>query len=169
MKKTPIFVHPWGVTRQAWSWINEDSLKNKIIDIALRAENNLIILDGNNELYTDLQLEDWLSTSDELPVGVTVWRVLQANWRPATWTLISAKTTSGDNIKILYGDDGEIRVDNGTWEWSTLQYNTTPIVPVWDMLPSNPEQWTIFFNTNDAKLYIYDWTNWNYLQATVVP
>jgi hypothetical protein len=37
----------------------------------LREENNLIKIDGNNEVYTDLQLEDGLATTDTLPVGVT--------------------------------------------------------------------------------------------------
>ncbi len=114
MKKTPIFVHPWDVARQAWSWINEDSLKNRIIDIALRAENNLIILDENNELYTDLQLEDWISTSDELPVGVTTWRVLQADGWVATGTMLAFKTTSWDYVTWIYGDDGKLYIDNGT-------------------------------------------------------
>lgn len=114
MKKTPIFVHPWDVARQAWSWVNEDSLNNRIIDIALRAEDNLIILDENNELYTDLQLEDWLSTSDELPVWVTTWRVLQADGWIATGTMLAFKTTSWDYVTWIYGDDGKLYIDNGT-------------------------------------------------------
>lgn len=114
MKKTPIFVHPWDVARQAWSWVNEDSLKNRIIDIALRAENNLIILDENNELYTDLQLEDWISTSDELPVGVTTWRVLQTDGWVASGTMLCFKTTSWDYVTWIYGDDGKLYIDNGT-------------------------------------------------------
>lgn len=114
MKKTPIFVHPWDVARQWWDGINEESLKNRIIEIALRAEDNLIILDDNNELYTDLQLEDWLSTSDELPVGVTTWRVLQADGWIATGTMLAFKTTSWDYVTWIYGDDGKLYIDNGT-------------------------------------------------------
>lgn len=54
------------------------------------------------------------------------------------------------------------------WQTGDVTVDTTPIVPVWNTLPANPVQWTVFFNTTDTKLYIYDWTNWNSLQATVV-
>lgn len=54
------------------------------------------------------------------------------------------------------------------WQTGYVTVDTTPIVPVWDTLPANPVQWTVFFNTTDTKLYIYDWTNWNEIQATVV-
>lgn len=77
---------------------------NKVVNLILRSLNNLIKINANNEVYTDLQLDNNLLSTDTLPVWVTVWRVLQANWRPTTWTLISAKTTSGNLITLLYGD-----------------------------------------------------------------
>jgi hypothetical protein len=37
----------------------------------LREENNLIQVNGDNELYTDLQLVANIKPSDDFPVGVT--------------------------------------------------------------------------------------------------
>lgn len=133
--KTPISIKPWEVARTAWWGISEESIRNKIIEVSLRDENNLIHLNDNDELYTDLQLESWITPSDTLPVWVETWRVLVADGRPVTWTLILAKTTSWDEIKILYGDDGEIMVDNGTGTWKNIttayfktqaEYNALP-------------------------------------------
>ena len=89
--------------------------ENKVISLRLRDENNLIIYDaGDNEIYVDLQLPDWIKPNYAFPVWITTGRVLVADDWDVTGTLICAKTTSGDNIKILYGDDGKLYVDNGT-------------------------------------------------------
>ena len=57
---------------------------NKVINLILRSLNNLIKINSNNEVYTDLQLDDNLLSIATLPVGVTTGRVLQANGRPVT-------------------------------------------------------------------------------------
>lgn len=116
-------LYEWDKTETGWAWI--EITDNKVVNLILRNLNNLIKINSNNEVYVDLQLDDNLQSSATLPVGVTTWRVVQANWRPVTGTLISAKTTSGDVAKILYGDDGKIRVDNGTGTWKILQYELT--------------------------------------------
>ena len=59
--------------------ISPDALKNRVIEILLRNEDNLIKLTAEKELYTDLQLDDNLLPTDDLPVGVCTGRVLQAN------------------------------------------------------------------------------------------
>ena len=86
---------------------------NRVVNLLLREENNLIKID-DNEIYTDLQLEDWLTPSDTLPVGVTTGRVLQADWWIATWTMLCFKTTSWDYVTWIYGDDGKLYIDNWT-------------------------------------------------------
>ena len=86
---------------------------NKVINLLLRSEDNLIKLD-ENEIYVDLQLESWIDPSDTLPVGVTTGRVLQNNWWVATGTLLVFKTTSWDYVTWIYGDDGKLYIDNGT-------------------------------------------------------
>ena len=116
----PVSIYEWEKTVSGGDWIEVTS--NKVINLILRELNNLIKINGNNEVYVDLQLDDNLQSSSPIPVGVNVWRVLQANGFPATWTLITAKTTSWDTVKVLYGDDGKIRVDNGTGTWEIIQY-----------------------------------------------
>lgn len=56
-------------------------------------------------------------------------------------------------------------VNGQTWN---VTVDTTPFIPVWDTLPSTPSEWQVFFNTTNTKLYIYDGTNWNEIQATIV-
>ena len=90
--------------------------ENKVISLRLRDENNLIIWDRwDNEIYVDLQLDDEIRPTDAFPVWITTGRVIIDNGWDKTWTLICAKTTSGDNIKIFYSDDGHLYVDHWTW------------------------------------------------------
>lgn len=99
--------------------INED----KVISLRLRDENNLIIYDAwDDEIYVDLQLPDWIKPLDAFPVGVTTGRVLVADDWDKTGTIICAKTTSGDNIKLLYADDGTLYIDNGTWTFKQIYF-----------------------------------------------
>jgi hypothetical protein len=116
----PVSIYEWEKTVSGWDWIEVTS--NKVINLILRELNNLIKINSNNEVYVDLQLDDNLQSTSTIPVGVNVWRVLQANGFPVTWTLITAKTTSWDIVKVLYWDDGKIRVDNGTGTWEIIQY-----------------------------------------------
>ena len=86
---------------------------NRVVNLLLREENNLIKID-DNEIYTDLQLEDWLTPSDTLPVWVTTWRVLEADGWVKSWTMLCFKTTSWDYVTWIYGDDGKLYIDNWT-------------------------------------------------------
>lgn len=96
----------WGTAIE----ITED----KVINLLLREANNLLHVNGNNELYCDLQLDDELRPTDDFPVGVTTGRINPDNWWDWEGTILCAKTTSGDNIKLVYTDAWEIWVDNGT-------------------------------------------------------
>lgn len=89
--------------------------ENKVISLRLREENNLIIRDEwDNEIYVDLQLPDGITPLDAFPVWITVWRVLIADDWDVNGTLVVFKTTSGDNIKLLYWDDWKLYIDNWT-------------------------------------------------------
>lgn len=136
-------LYEWDKNETGWAWI--EVTDNKVINLILRSLNNLIKINSNNEVYTDLQLDDNLLSTATLPVGVTTGRVLQANGRPVTWTLILAKTTSGDNVKILYGDDGEIRVDNGTGVWKNITTAYFKTQAEYDALPSRKNSdWNLY-------------------------
>lgn len=112
-------LYEWDKNETGWTWI--EVTDNKVINLILRSLNNLIKVNDNNEVYVDLQLEDWIADDDTLPIWVNVGRVLAADGRPVTWTLISGQTTSGDRVKVLYGDDWDIYVDNGTGSFVLLQ------------------------------------------------
>ena len=101
----------WEKTVSWWNAIEVTA--NKVINLLLRSENNLLKVE-QNELYCDLQLEDWLTTSDALPVGVTTGRVLEADWWVKSWTMLCFKTTSWDYVTWIYWDDGKLYIDNWT-------------------------------------------------------
>lgn len=103
----------WKLPYTWWKAITVD--ENKVISLNLRDENNLIIYDqGDDEIYVDLQLPAWIKPNYAFPVWITTGRVLVADDWDVTWTIIVAKTTSWDVIKLLYGDDWTLWMDNGT-------------------------------------------------------
>lgn len=112
-------LYEWDKNEVWWTWI--EITANKVVNLLLRSEDNLLKLD-DNELYCDLQLEDWLATTDTLPVWVTTGRVLAADWWVATWTMLCFKTTSWDYVEWIYGDDWKLYVDNWTWTFKQV-YN----------------------------------------------
>lgn len=103
----------WKKPYTWWKAITVD--ENKVISLNLRDENNLIIYDqGDDEIYVDLQLPDGIRPNYAFPVWITTGRVLVADDWDVTWTIIVAKTTSWDVIKLLYGDNWTLWMDNGT-------------------------------------------------------
>lgn len=103
-----------------WTAITVDQL-NKVISLNLRDENNLIEYDvGDDEIYVDLQLGDEIRPTSDFPVWVTVGRAITDNGRWMTGTILVAKTTSGDNIKLFYCDDWKLYIDNGTWTFKQI-------------------------------------------------
>lgn len=95
--------------------------EDKVINLRLREENNLIIYDEwDDEIYVDLQLQDWIRPTDAFPVWCNTGRVLVADDWDVTGTLVCFKTTSWDNIKLLYGDDWKLYIDNWTWVFKQI-------------------------------------------------
>lgn len=108
----------WQLPYTAWDWI--EITANKVIKVLLREENNLIKLNEDNELYTDLQLVSWITPSDEFPVWVTVWQVLKKDWWLVNGTLLNFQTTSGDYGRWLYWADGHMYYDHWTWTFTQI-------------------------------------------------
>lgn len=89
--------------------------EDKVINLRLREENNLIIRDEwDNEIYVDLQLDDEVRPTDAFPVWITTWRAVVDNWWDEAWTILICKTTSWDYFRFLYWDNGKIYIDNWT-------------------------------------------------------
>lgn len=155
--------------------------ENKVISLRLRDENNLIIYDaGDNEIYVDLQLPDELTPTDAFPVWITTGRVIVDNGWDLQWTLICAKTTSGDNIKLLYADEWTLWIDNWTWTFKQIYFKadvdgiiTTLTTYInwelakkqnWvtsDTAPSNPSEWDLWYDTTNDILKFYDGSQWS--------
>ena len=112
LRKMPTRIVEWKLPYSWGTWIEIDA--NKVISLLLRESNNLILVNDNNEIYTDLQLADGIKPTDEFPVWVTVGRVLSSDWWYITGTLLNFKTTSGDYWRWLYGTDGHVYFDAGT-------------------------------------------------------
>ena len=96
---------------------------NKVISLLLREENNLIQVNDDNEVYTDLQLVANITPSSEFPVWVTVGKVLQTDWWTQNGLLLNRKTTSGDYARWLYWADGELYFDWGQGTWKQVYYS----------------------------------------------
>jgi len=56
-----------GIIPYTW-WIGIEITDNHVINVLLRELNNLIHVNGDRELYVDLQLDDWIAPDDEFPV-----------------------------------------------------------------------------------------------------
>ena len=111
----------WKKPYTWWQAIDID--ENKVISLRLRDENNLIIYDEwDDEIYVDLQLDDEITPTSAFPVWVNTGRVIVDNWWDKTWTIIVAKTTSGDNIKLLYADDWTLWMDNWTGTFKQIYF-----------------------------------------------
>lgn len=99
----------WKKPYTWWKAITVD--ENKVISLNLRDENNLIIYDEwDDEIYVDLQLPDNIRPTDAFPVWVTTGRVLVADDRSVTGTIVVFKTTNWGIIKLLY-EDADIEND----------------------------------------------------------
>lgn len=96
---------------------------NKVISLLLREENNLIHVNDDNEVYTDLQLAVNITPSSDFPVWVTVGKVLQTDWWTQNGLILNRKTTSGDYARWLYWADGELYFDGGQGTWKQVYYS----------------------------------------------
>lgn len=97
---------------------------NKVISVLLREEDNLIHVNDDNELYTDLQLVDWIAPTDNFPVWVTVGKVLASDWWTQNGLLLNWKTTSWDYARWIYWANWEIYFDWGNGTWNQVYYSS---------------------------------------------
>ena len=118
----PVRIVEWKLPYTWWTWIEITS--DKVINLLLREENNLIMVNDDNEVYTDLQLESGLTPSSDFPVWVTVWKVLQTDGWAQSWLILNWKTTSWDYARWIYANDWKLYFDNGTWTWKKVYYST---------------------------------------------
>lgn len=164
---------------------------NKVISVLLREENNLIHLNNNHEIYTDLQIANNIQPTDNFEVWVTTGRVLESNGRPHTWTLLHYETTSWDYCQWLYGTDTNMYFDwwDGNWRqvyysdqaneifirwldfywqtktWATITLDlSSEITPTSDFVvnaPTNVKEWQVYILRVNNGSTVYAMTLWN--------
>lgn len=118
----PVRIVEWQLPYTWGTGIGIDT--NKVISILLREENNLIEVNNDNELYTDLQLAVNITPSSDFPVWVTVGKVLQTDWWTQNGLILNRKTTSGDYARWLYWADGKLYFDWGQGTWKQVYYSS---------------------------------------------
>ena len=168
----------WKKPYTWWKAISID--ENKVISLNLRDENNLIIYDaGDDEIYVDLQLDEEITPTSAFPIWVNVGRVIVDNWWDKPWTIISAETTSGDNIKIFYADEWTLWIDNWTGTFKQIYFKADVDALLlalrnyidWELAkkqnwvvsataPESPAQWDLWYDTTSDTMKVWDWTAW---------
>jgi len=168
----------WKKPYTWWKAITVD--ENKVISLNLRDENNLIIYDAwDDEIYVDLQLPDEVMPTDAFPIWITTGRAVVDNWWDLAGTIIIAKTTSGDMIKVLYADNWTLWLDNWTGTFKQIYFKADVDALLlalrnyidwelakkqnWvssDTAPSNPSEWDLWYDTTNSAMKVWDWTAW---------
>ena len=79
--------------------------------VRLRAENNLTKRNSRQEMYTDLQLKDWITPTDTFPVWIVVGNANTGDGWQIGGVLMNAKTTDWHYVRRLYWDDWKLYFD----------------------------------------------------------
>lgn len=116
-------IKDWMIPYTWGTWI--EITNNHVINVLLRAMNNLIHVNDERELYVDLQLDDWIEPDDDFPVGVTTGKVLEEDWWQSNGIILNWKTTSWDYVRLIYGTDWKLYYDPWTWEWIEIASGDT--------------------------------------------
>lgn len=114
----PVRLKDWMIPYTWWTGI--EITDNHVINVLLRALNNLIMVNEDRELYVDLQLAVGIKPTDDFPVWVTTGKIIQADWRPQSWLILNRKTTSGDYCRWIYANDQKLYYDPWTWVWNQV-------------------------------------------------
>ena len=124
---------PWEDWTDAWEYMTQaqydaltpeqkmDWISRAIYDTAqhafrtlLRLSDNVLHYNDSDELYADLQFEDWLTPTSSFPAWVSIWNVVSTDWWDTWWLLLNAKTNNWEYLRRLYGTDGKLYFDWGT-------------------------------------------------------
>lgn len=108
-------IKEWFIPYTWWDGI--EITDNHVINVLLRAANNLIHVNEDRELYVDLQLPAGIAPDDDFPVGVTTGEILAEDWWQQSGTIINSKTTSWDYVRLIYANDWNLYYDPWTWVW----------------------------------------------------
>ena len=181
-------IKDWMIPYTWWQWI--EITNNHVINVLLRKFNNLIQVNGDRELYVDLQLPEWIQPDDDFPVWVTTGKILAEDWWYQSWIILNWKTTSWDYIRFIYANDWKLYYDPWTWVWiefwtwwGWVQINVATASTLWIIklgtdtkqtivaeLPST-EAWRTYpvqLNADNQAVVNIPWTDTKYTAGTNV-
>ena len=181
-------IKDWMIPYTWWQWI--EITNNHVINVLLRKFNNLIQVNGDRELYVDLQLPEWIQPDDDFPVWVTTGKILAEDWWYQSWIILNWKTTSWDYIRFIYANDWHLYYDPWTWVWiefwtwwGWVQINVATASTLWIIklgtdtkqtivaeLPST-EAWRTYpvqLNADNQAVVNIPWTDTTYTAGTNV-
>ncbi len=181
-------IKDWMIPYTWWQWI--EITNNHVINVLLRKFNNLIQVNGDRELYVDLQLPEWIQPDDDFPVWVTTGKILAEDWWTQSWIILNWKTTSWDYIRFIYANDWKLYYDPWTWVWiefwtwwGWVQINVATASTLWIIklgtdtkqtivaeLPST-EAWRTYpvqLNADNQAVVNIPWTDTTYTAGTNV-
>lgn len=135
---------------------------NKVIQLLLREDDNLIKINDDREAYVDLQLASWITPSSDFPAWVTVWQVLSSDWWLTSGTLLNFQTISWDYWRWLYGTDWHMYYDHWTWVFTQI-YSKPEVDALFTQLRSELATVAFTWDYNDLINrpnipVIWDWT-----------
>lgn len=179
-------IKDWEFPYVGWIWI--EITENHVINVLLRQLNNLIHVNEDNELYVDLQLDDWIQPDDDFPVWVTTWKILQEDWWSQSGIILNWKTTSWDYVRLIFANDNKLYYDPGTWVWieiwagwGGIQINVATAAQLWliklgsdtklNNTPETPSSvagrtYPIQLNNNNQAVVNIPWTDTTYTAWT---
>ena len=121
---------PWEDWTDAWEYMTQaqydaltpeqkmDWISRAIYDTAqhayktlLRATDNVLHYNNSDELYADLQFENWLTPTSSFPAWVSIWNVVSTDWWDTWGLLLNAKTNNWEYLRRLYGSDWKLYFD----------------------------------------------------------
>ena len=156
-------IKEWMIPYTWWDGI--EITDNHVINVLLRAANNLIHVNEDRELYVDLQLPAGIAPDDEFPVGVTTGEILAEDWWQQSGTIINSKTTSGDYVRLIYANDWNLYYDPWTWVWIMIGTATAIDVNTKTFFPSGPNDLTTaqaiidYYKSGKNPLIMLWWTD----------
>lgn len=127
---------------------------DKVINLLLRSEDNLLQVNQDNELYCDLQLANWIAPDDDFPVWVTTGIVNANDWRPYNWLLLHYETTSWAYAQWLYAWDGHFYLDGWTWTFKKIYY-ADEVDALFQQLVNMIGDWTLTIQKNWATVWTF--------------
>lgn len=155
------------ITQQQYDELPDSKLTNGInyfiynaagwaIRVLLRDYDNVLHYNNEDELYADLQFENWLTPTSAFPIWISVGNVDSTDGWIQSWVLMNALTTDWHYLRWLYGDDGKLYFDWGLWVFKTIATTDDVTSALWTL---RSELSTVAFSWKSSDLDNDAWFN----------